>query len=141
VVQERRSDVRTLVVAAMLLVGSVVTIAATLMSWHDYGSALNPDESGWEMADGSLGRAWIALLCAVSLAVGGVLLVAGRPGAGRLWARIGALALVVFPMVEWAFGDLGTHSGPGSGLWAMLVTGFVLTVAIGTLLPTGESPP
>ncbi len=123
----------------MLLVASVVTAVASLLPWRDYGPALNPDENGWHLANGAIGRGWIAVAIAVVLAVAGVLLVAGRRSSGRVWARIGSTALIVVPVLEWAFGDAGRRSGPGMGLWLMLVAGMLLMVVIGSVLPVGDA--
>jgi hypothetical protein len=105
------------------------------MSWHDYGRGLDPRESGWDMADGSTGRGWVAIAISIVLAVGGVLLVSGRIRAGRNWARVGAVALVALAAIEWAFGVRATRTGPGLGLWVLLVTGVVVLVVLGALLP------
>ena len=134
----RTSAARELWVAAVLLLASVLTGLATVMSWRDYGPGLNPDESGWRYADGSFGRGWIAIALAICLAVGGVLLVAGRRQLGRRWARVGSGALVVLPVLEWALGDTGSRSGPGLGLWILLVLGVVLMIMLGTVLPPEE---
>ena len=136
---ERPSQTRDLVVAAALLLASVIVGLATLMSWRDYGPGLNPDESGWRYADGSFGRGWIAIVLAICLAVGGVLLVSGRRKAGRRWARVGSGALIVLPVLEWAMGDTGSRSGPGLGLWLLMATGIALMILLGTVLPDGES--
>lgn len=129
---------RDLLVAFCLLGASVLTAVASLMSWRDYGPALNPDENGWRLADGAFGRGWIAVLVAVVLAVGGVLLVAGRRSKGRIWARVGSTALILLPVLEWAFGDGDSRTGPGFGLWLMLGAGMVLMVLIGSVLPVGS---
>ena len=133
------TDRRELIVAAVLLVASVTCALASLLSWHDYGTGLDPRESGWDMADGSAGRGWVAIAVAVVLATGGVLLVTGRHRAGRIWARIGALSLVLLAAGEWAFGERGSRTGPGIGLWVLLVSGIVLLVVIGSVLP--PAPP
>lgn len=128
---------RDLVVATWLLVASVLTAVASLLSWRDYGPALDPDENGWQLADGAFGRGWVAVIVAVVLAVAGVLLVAHRRSAGRVWARVGSTALIVLPVVEWAFGDGDSRTGPGLGLWLMLIAGMVSMALIGSVLPTG----
>lgn len=135
---EPPSQTRDLIVAAALLVASVLVGLATLMSWRDYGPGLNPDESGWRYADGSFGRGWIAIVLAICLAVGGVLLVGGKRTAGRRWARVGSSALIVLPVLEWALGDTGSRSGPGLGLWVLMATGVALMILLGTVLPDGE---
>ena len=132
---ERPSMSRDLVVASALMVASILVGLATLMSWRDYGPGLDPDESGWRYADGSFGRGWVAIALAICLAVGGVLLVSGSRVAGRRWARIGSGALVVLPVLEWALGDIGSRSGPGMGLWVLTLSGVVLMILIGTVLP------
>ncbi len=134
----RRSQWRDLVVAAALLTASVLTALASLMSWRDYGASLNPDENGWSLADGTFGRGWVSILVAAALAVGGVLLVSGRRGPARRWARAGSAALIVLPVLEWAFGDGGSRTGPGIGLWVQMIAGLVLMVLIGSLLPTDD---
>lgn len=134
----RRSMWRDLLVAFFLLAASVLTAVASLLSWRDYGPALNPDENGWRLADDAVGRGWVAVLVAVALAVGGVLLLAGRRSAARVWARVGSTALIVLPVLEWAFGDGDSRTGPGIGLWLMLGAGMVLMVLIGSVLPTGS---
>jgi len=137
----RPSHARDLVVASGLLVAAVLTALGSLMSWRDYGRGLDPDENGWRLADGSFGRGWVAVLVAVGLAVGGVLLVVGRRRAGRRWARAGSAALIVLPVLEWAFGEGDRRTGPGQGLWVFLVTGMVLMVLLGTVLPTDDLDP
>lgn len=137
----RSSQARDLVVAAALLVAAVLTALGSLMSWRDYGRGLDPDENGWQLADGSLGRGWVAVLVAVALAVGGVLLVTGRRRAGRVWARVGSGALIVLPVLEWAFGEGDRRTGPGNGLWVFLVTGMVLMVLLGSVLPSEDDEP
>ena len=132
---EHPSMARDLVVASALMVASILVGLATLMSWRDYGPGLDPDESGWRYADGSFGRGWVAIALAICLAVGGVLLVSGSRVAGRRWARIGSGALVVLPVLEWALGDIGSRSGPGIGIWVLTLTGVVLMILIGTVLP------
>jgi hypothetical protein len=135
---------RPLIAAAVLLVASVLCALSSLMSWHDYGRGLDPRESGWDMADGSTGRGWIAIAIAIVLATGGVLLVSGRIRAGRNWARVGGAGLVVLAAIEWAFGVRAARTGPGLGLWVMLVTGVVVLVVVGVLLPAdadGSSRP
>ena len=134
----RRSQWRDLVVAGSLLAVSVLTAVSTLMSWRDYGPALNPDENGWTLADGGLGRGWVSILVAAALAVGGVLLVVGRRRHDRRCARAGSSALIVLPVIEWAFGDSGSRTGPGLGLWVQMVAGLILMVLIGSLLPTDD---
>jgi hypothetical protein len=132
---EVESHRRPLIVAAVLLVTSVLCALSSLMSWHDYGRGLDPAESGWDMADGSTGRGWVAVLIAILLAGSGVLLVSGRIRAGRNWARVGAAALIALPALEWAFGARASRTGPGLGLWVMLVAGVLLLVLLGALLP------
>ena len=141
VAEPQRSDVRELVTAAALLTAAVLTALASLLSWRDFGRGLDPAENGWHMADGSLGRGWVAVMVAVVLAVGGVLLVVGRRSAGRIWARIGTAALLVGPVLEWAFGSPGSRTGPGWGIWIMFVTGLVLLVMLGTVLPHEDPRP
>ncbi|MCP4437217.1 MAG: hypothetical protein GY812_17195 [Actinomycetia bacterium] len=134
----KQSMARDLVVAAVLLVASVVTALASLMSWRDFGPGLNPDENGWRYADGSFGRGWVAILIAVCLAVGGVLLVMGRRKLGRRWARVGSAALIVLPVLEWALGDTNSRTGPGMGIWVLTMAGIVLMVLLGTVLPQND---
>ena len=124
--------------AGLLLVLAVAVALASLLSWRDFGTGLNPDESGWVMADGTLGRGWVAIAIAILLAAGGALLVAGRRRLGLILARIGAVALIVFPAIEWSFGMRNTTSGPGLGLWVLLVIGAAMILFMGTIL--GEDP-
>ncbi len=84
---------------------------------------------------------WVAVLVAVVLAVAGVLLVAGRRRQGRIAARVGSAALIVLPVLEWAFGDGDSRTGPGLGLWVLLITGIVLMVLLGTVLPQDDLGP
>lgn len=133
----RSTGWRDLLVASCLLTASVLTAVASLVSWRDYGRALNPDENGWRLADGAFGRGWVAIVVAVILAVAGVLLVAHRRSAGRVWARVGSTALIILPVLEWAFGDGDSRTGPGLGLWLMLIAGMVSMVLIGSVLPAG----
>ncbi len=135
------SQTRDLIVAACLLVAAVLTALASLMSWRDYGRGLDPDENGWQLADGAIGRGWVAILVAVALAIGGVMLVMGRRVVGRRWARVGSGALIVLPILEWAFGEGDRQTGPGLGLWVLMVTGMVLMVLLGTVLPQDDPDP
>jgi hypothetical protein len=132
---------RDLIVASGLLIAAVLTALATLMSWRDYGRGLDPDENGWRLADGAFGRGWVAILVAVALAIGGVMLVMGRRTAGRRWARVGSSALIVLPILEWAFGEGNRNTGPGLGLWVLMVTGMLLMVLLGTVLPQDDLDP
>jgi len=139
--QPRRSDRRDMVVAGLLLVSAVLCALASLMSWRDYGPGLAPPNSGWRMADGSFGRGWVAIVVAVVLAAAGGMLVAGQRRKGRVLARVGAIALILLAVGEWAFGDIGIRTGPGLGLWVLLVMGTVLVVAVGTVLPDDDPAP
>jgi len=135
------SDRRDLVVAAALLIAAVVSALASLMSWRDYGKGLDPRENGWMLADGSFGRGWVAIAVAVVLAVAGVLLVAGRRRSARRWARVGSIALIVGPVLEWAIADGDSRTGPGAGLWLLLGVGLVVMVLLGTVLPHDDPAP
>ena len=46
--------------------------------------------------------------------------------------------MIVLPVIEWAFGDSGSRTGPGLGLWVQMVAGLILMVLIGSLLPTDD---
>jgi hypothetical protein len=126
-----------MVVAGILLVVAIGTALSPLLAWRDFGSGLKPDESGWRMVDGSLGRGWVVLIMAVLVAVAGGLLVAGRKQAGMRLARVTSVAMVVFAGAEWAFGMNQVESGPGIGLWILLAIGSLLILFLGAV--AGES--
>jgi hypothetical protein len=126
-----------MVVAGILLVVAIGTALSPLLSWRDFGSALKPDESGWRMVDGSLGRGWVVMILAVLIAVAGCLMITGRRHTGMRLARATSVAMVVFAGAEWAFGMSQVESGPGIGLWILLAIGSLLVLFLGAV--AGES--
>ncbi len=118
-------------VAGILLVVALGTALSPMLSWRDFGSALKPDESGWRMVDGSLGRGWVVLILAVLLATAGALLIFGHHNAGMRLARATSVAMVVFAGLEWAFGTNQMKSGPGIGLWILVGIGAMLILFLG----------
>lgn len=135
------SQRRELVLTTVLLVSAVVAGAASLMSWRDDGFVVGPavNESGWVLPDGSLGRGWVAVLLGVVLAVAGVLVASGRLRSGRAMAMIGGVGLIVFSILEWGLGAGRARTGPGTGIWVLLVVGVVVVIAVGILgSPPGE---
>ena len=140
-----RSDRRDLVLTSTLLVMSIVAGAASLMPWRDFGRRLGAPvvETGWEGADGSLGRGWVAVVIAVLIAGAGVLIAADKARPGRLLAVLSGTALVVLAVAEWGLGEKGTRTGPGIGLWVTFAVGVLVVIAVGALTPGPEpdSPP
>ena len=63
---------------------------------RDFGRRLGAPvvETGWEGADGSMGRGWVAVVIAVLIAGAGVLIAADRARLGRLSAVLSGTALV-----------------------------------------------
>jgi hypothetical protein len=138
------SQRRELALTAILLVAAIVTGAASLLSWRDYGRLIRPgaEESGWVLPDGSMGRGWIAVLLGVVLAVAGVMLAADKVRAGRILATLGGMGLILFSILEWGLGAGRLRTGPGLGVWVLLVVGIVVVVAVGALgPPTPERDP
>ncbi len=131
------SQRRELILTAILLVAAITTGAASLLSWRDYGLLLRSGatETGWALPDGSMGRGWIAVLLGVVLAVAGVLLAADKVRAGRILATLGGLGLILFSVLEWGMGAGRLRTGPGLGIWVLLVVGIVVVVAVGALGP------
>jgi len=139
---EAPSQRRELILTAILLVAAIAAGAASLMSWRDYGFLIGPstEESGWVLPDGSMGRGWMAVVLGVVLAVAGVLVASDRLRAGRALAVLGGVGLLVLPVLEWGLGAGRARTGPGEGLWILLITGVVVVVAVGILGPAPEPP-
>jgi len=137
-----RSDHRDLLLTASLLVLSVVAGAASLMSWRDWGRQFGAPivETGWERPDGSLGRGWIAVLLGVLLATAGVLVAAERGRAGRVLAVLSGLGLSALAVSEWGLGAGRARTGPGWGIWVLLVAGVLVVVVVGALAPAEATP-
>jgi hypothetical protein len=136
-VETPRSDRRELALTAVLLVIAVAAGATSLMPWRDYGRRFGAaaTETGWVRVDGSMGRGWLFVALAVSLAVAGVLIAGGRARAGRILASLTGSAMVIAAILEWGIGDEAARSGPGAGLWVELVLGVVTVIAVGVLGP------
>ena len=135
-----RSDRRDLVLTAALLVLSIVAGATSLMPWRDFGRRLGAPvvETGWEAADGSMGRGWIAVSLAVLVAAAGVLIAADRARLGRALAVLSGTGLAVLAVAEWGLGERGTRTGPGIGLWVAFAVGVLVVIAVGALTPGPE---
>jgi len=136
-VEPPRSDRRELVLVACLLLLSIVTGAASLMPWRDWGHQLGAPilETGWERPDGSIGRGWLAVLIGVVLAAAGVLIAAERRRAGRTLAVVAALSLATLAVAEWGLGAGSSRTGPGSGIWVLLAVSLLVVVAVGATSP------
>lgn len=142
VVRPAASQRRELILAGILLVSAVAAGAASLMSWRDDGFVVGPaaNESGWVLPDGSMGRGWVAVLLGVVVAVAGVLVASDRLRAGRAVAMVGGLGLVLFSILEWGLGAGQARTGPGPGIWVLLVVGVVAVIAVGVLAsPPGDA--
>jgi hypothetical protein len=139
------SDRREVLLTALLLVAAVITGAASLMPWRDFGRRFGASavETGWVRVDGALGRGWVVVLIGVLLAVSGVLIAAGRHVAGRRLAVWSGVALCVVAVAEWGLGTGGVRAGPGLGLWLLLGLGVAVVVTVGNLSParTGSDRP
>jgi hypothetical protein len=138
----QRSDRHELVLTALLFVSALVAGAASLMPWRDYAYRYGTrvEETGWVAADGSLGRGWITVICAVLIAVSGVLIAAERPRAGRTLATLSGVALVIVAIAEWGFGAGDARSGPGTGIWVELLVGVFVVIAVGALGTRDTTP-
>ena len=132
----RRSERGPLVLTSILLVAAVLCGVASNLVWRDFGRIVVRSEStGWALADGTIGRGWVAVLFGVGFAVAGVLVAAERDRAGRILAVVVGISAVVFSVVEWGLGDGASRSGPGPGLWLLAATGFVVVLAVGVIRP------
>jgi hypothetical protein len=133
-----KSDRRDLILTAVLLISALVTGASSLMPWRDYAFryGTRAQETGWAAANGGLGRGWMTVLCAVLLAVSGVLIAAERGRAGRLLAVLSGTTLLLLAVAEWGLGASNSRSGPGSGIWLQFLVGLLVVIAVGVLGPT-----
>lgn len=134
---EPTSDRRELVLAAALLLFSVIAGASSLLPWRDFGRRFGQavTETGWTRPDGSLGRGWIAVALGVLLATAGVLIAAEHGRIGRTLAVVTGVGLMALAVGEWAFGSGALRAGPGTGIWVELVVGVVVIVTVGGLSP------
>ncbi len=132
-----KSDRRDLILTAVLLVSALVTGASSLMPWRDYAFryGTRAQETGWAAANGGLGRGWMTVVCAVLLAVSGVLIAAERGRAGRVLAVLSGTILMLLAVAEWGLGASNSRSGPGSGIWLQFLVGLVVVIAVGVLGP------
>lgn len=126
---------RDLALTAILLLAALASGAASLMAWRDVGPFVTGSETGWRQFDGSLGRGWVAVLCAILLALSGVLVAAEKQRPGRILASFAGVALMVFSVLEWGLGVRNVRTGPGLGLWMLFVVGLLVVVAVGSLSP------
>ncbi len=135
-----RSDRRELLLTSVLLLGAILVGATSLMPWRDYGQRFGASvsETGWVRPDGSMGRGGIVVALGVLLAVAGVLIASGRGRAGRILASLTGSALVVYAVAEWGLGLGSVRAGPGAGLWADLILGVLVVVAVGVLGPKDD---
>ncbi|MFM7069734.1 MAG: hypothetical protein ACKOYM_09775 [Actinomycetes bacterium] len=136
----QQSDVRDLVLAALLLVAALLAGGASLMGWRDFGGAfgIDPGGNGWVQSDGTIGRGWAAVVLAVALAVGGILVAVHRDRIGRRVAVAAASGMMLLAVLEFGFGTRRLPVGPGAGLWVELIAGAVALVAVGVLLPNRD---
>jgi hypothetical protein len=120
---------------AGLLVLSVLAGAASLLPWRDFGRRLGAPvtETGWAGPGGSLGRGWLAVLLAIVVATAGVLIAADRGRLGRTLAVLAGSGLIVLSVGEWGLGAGSVRTGPGSGVWLLLVVGVMVVVVVGAL--------
>lgn len=130
-----RSDRNDLVLTGILFVAALVAGAASLLPWRDYAYRYGTriEETGWVGANGALGRGWATVICAVLIAVAGVLIAAERVRAGRTLATLSGAALMLLAIGEWGLGAGDARTGPGLGIWVELLTGAVVVVAVGAL--------
>lgn len=141
--QRPPSQRRELLFIGVLLLAAVAAALSSLMSWRDYGRVViaNPVEDGWTLPDGSLGRGWIAVALGVVIAAAGVLVASERRTFGRRLAVLGGLGLAVLAVAEWGLGAGELRTGPGAGIWVLLVLGLAVVVAVGTLGSPQHDPP
>ena len=67
----RRSDRGPVVLTAILLLAAVLCGVASSLVWRDFGRIVVRSEStGWALADGTVGRGWVAILLGIGFAVG-----------------------------------------------------------------------
>ena len=136
-----RSDRRELVLTGLLFVSALVAGAASLMPWRDYAYryGTRAEETGWVGADGTLGRGWLTVLCAVLIAVAGVLIAAEKVRAGRTLATLSGVGLVLAAIAEWGLGAGDARTGPGTGIWVELLVGVFVVLAVGALGARGPA--
>ena len=134
------SSRRELLLTASLFVAAVLTGASSLMPWRDFGNRFGgvADETGWVRTNGSLGRGWFVVLLGVLLAVSGILIASGRARLGRILGVCTGTAMVLAAIAEWGLGVGAVRTGPGSGLWALLLLGVLVVVLIGALGPDDD---
>jgi hypothetical protein len=132
-----KSDRRELMLTAALLILALAAGASSLMPWRDYAFRYGTRvaETGWAAANGGLGRGWMTVVCAVLLAVSGVLIAAERGHAGRLLAALTGTTLMLLAIGEWGLGAGSSRSGPGLGIWIQFVVGALAVIAVGVLGP------
>jgi hypothetical protein len=130
-----RSDRNELVLTGILFVAALVAGAASLLPWRDYAYRYGTrvEETGWVGANGSIGRGWATVLCAVLIAVAGVLIAAERARLGRTLATLSGATLMLLAIGEWGLGAGDSRTGPGLGIWVELLVGAVVVVAVGAL--------
>jgi hypothetical protein len=136
----RRSDRGPVVLTAILLLAAVLCGVASSLVWRDFGRIVVRSEStGWALADGTVGRGWVAILLGIGFAVAGVLVAAERERAGRILAVVVGISAIVFSVIEWGLGDGASRTGPGPGLWLLSGVGFVVVLAVGVIRPAAAA--
>ena len=132
----RRSDRGSLVLTSILLLAAVLCGVASSLVGRDFGRIVVRTEStGWALADGTIGRGWVAVLLGIGFAVAGVLVAAERERAGRILAIVAGISASGFAVVEWGLGDGSSRTGPGPGLWLLSAVGFVVVLSVGVIRP------
>lgn len=138
-VEEPKRDTLGLLMAALLLVSSVVLALATTFEWRDYGDrAVGVLETGWTQPNGSLGRGWFIVVIAIVWAIAGVCVAASRKMLGRRLAIYSAALAALYAIAEWGFGVGELRSGPGIGLWFVLVLSALVMMILGGYDPEPE---
>lgn len=135
-VEEPERDTLGFLMAALLMVSSVVLAIATTFEWRDYGNrAVGVLETGWTQPNGSLGRGWVVVVVAILWAISGVCMVTTKKALGRRIAIWSAAAAALYAIAEWGFGVGELRTGPGTGLWFVLALSALIMMILGGFDP------
>lgn len=131
-VEEPARDTLGFLMAALLMVSSVVLAIATTFEWRDYGNrAVGVLETGWTQPNGSLGRGWIVVVVAILWAISGVCMVTTKKMLSRRIAIWSAAVAALYAIAEWGFGVGELRTGPGTGLWFVLALSALILMILG----------
>ena len=124
--------------AMLLFIVAVAAGKASTMPWRDYMWQSGDDliETGWTREAGQLGRGWLTMILAMSIATAGLLIASARERSGRILAVASGIALMILATVEWGIAGANTRNGPGSGLWLQLIAGAAAVLVVGIISPS-----